>query len=162
VRARSCETKQVRATNSEIRLKEERKRWQALSKPQTVAPLLRDPSHVSTSLPDASQLDLEEQEMLRFLENESTSSTSLRSHMQSQLSRIHSSLEFKIDQLADGVHRLSERVSVAGNEAGKVLAVSAARLKSREDRERSSAGTKDISVMEVLRSLGQILPESGG
>jgi kinetochore protein Mis13/DSN1 len=67
-----------------------------------------------------------------------------------------------MDQLADNVHKLEQRVSVAGDEATAVLKLSAARLREREQREKASAGTKDMPIMEVLRSLGNILPESGG
>jgi kinetochore protein Mis13/DSN1 len=67
-----------------------------------------------------------------------------------------------MDQFADNVHKLEQRVLVADEEADKVLSLSALRLKEREERERASAGTKDMPIMEVLRSLGNILPESGG
>jgi kinetochore protein Mis13/DSN1 len=134
----------------------------ALSKPPTVAPLLQDSALVKSSMPDERELDKEELEIFNFLTDKSSSASATCSQMQAQLQSIHKSLEFKIDQLADGVHRLNERVSVAGSEADKVLAISAARLKSREDRERAYAGTKNVPAMEVLRSLGRILPESGG
>lgn len=71
------------------------------------------------------------------------------------------SLEFQIDKLADNVHKFEQRVSVAGKEADHVLRLSALRLQNREQREKKSAGTKDMPMMEVLRSLGKILPEGG-
>jgi kinetochore protein Mis13/DSN1 len=64
--------------------------------------------------------------------------------------------------LADSVHKLEQRVKVAGQEADRVLSLSAVRLREREERERKSAGTKDMPIMEVLRSLSSILPEGGG
>ena len=66
-----------------------------------------------------------------------------------------------MDQFADNVHKLEQRVLVAGKEADKVLSVSALRLRRREEREKASAGTRDMPVIEVLRSLGNILPEIG-
>lgn len=54
------------------------------------------------------------------------------------------------------------RVMTAGKQADKVLALSSERLKEREEREKAAAGTKELPVMEVLRSLGRILPENGG
>jgi kinetochore protein Mis13/DSN1 len=75
---------------------------------------------------------------------------------------LQGSLEFKVDHLADGVHKVEQRVNTASREADRLLALSAARLKEREEREKKSAGTKDMPVMEVLRSLGRILPEGEG
>ena len=57
---------------------------------------------------------------------------------------------------------MDERVRTAGKEADKVLGLSAIRLKEREEKDKRAAGTKDMPVMEVLRSLGRILPEGGG
>lgn len=99
--------------------------------------------------------------MLSFLTNPSSSFDSVRSKALSSLQSTQSSMEFKVDQLADGIHKLSQRVDTAGREAGKVLSLSAARLKERETREKVDAGTKEMPVMEVLRSLGRILPEGG-
>ncbi|GKU13169.1 unnamed protein product, partial [Fusarium langsethiae] len=48
---------------------------------------------------------------------------------ESRLRTIQSSLEFQVDQLVDNVHRLEQRVLVAGKEADKVLSVSALRLR---------------------------------
>ena len=100
--------------------------------------------------------------MLSFLTDPSTSFESTRREAQTRLLNIQSSLEFKIDQLADAVHKLLQRVDTAGREADKVLSLSSARLKDREARERTAAGTKELPTMEVLRSLGRILPEGGG
>ncbi len=97
--------------------------------------------------------------MLRSLTSETSSLTALRAQARSRLQTILSSLEFKIDRLASSVHTMDQRVATAGREADRVLALSAARLKEREDMEKASIGTKDVPVMEVLRSLGRILPE---
>lgn len=67
-----------------------------------------------------------------------------------------------MDQLADNVHKLEQRVLVAGKEADQVLRISSVRLREREQREKTSAGTRDMPIMEVLRSLGNILPEGNG
>lgn len=71
------------------------------------------------------------------------------------------SLEFKVDHLADSVHKLDQRVVTAGRQADRTLALAADRLKEREEREKKAAGTRDMPVVEVLRSLGRILPEGG-
>jgi kinetochore protein Mis13/DSN1 len=82
--------------------------------------------------------------------------------MRSRLQNVQAALEFKVDQLADGVHKLDMRVVTAGREADAVLGLSAARLREREERERRAVGAAGVSVMEVLRSLGRILPPEGG
>lgn len=84
------------------------------------------------------------------------------SQVRSRLQILQQSLEFKIDHLADSVHKVEQRVLTAGRQADKVLALSAVRLRERAERERESAGTREMPVMEVLRSLGRILPEGGG
>jgi kinetochore protein Mis13/DSN1 len=75
---------------------------------------------------------------------------------------LQADLEFKVDHLADSVHKLDQRVVTAGREADQVLAVSAVRLKGRDEREKAAVGTREMPTMEVLRSLGRILPEGAG
>lgn len=67
-----------------------------------------------------------------------------------------------MDHLADSVHKLDQRVKTAGREADMVLAFSASRLRIREEEEKEKVGTKEIPTIEVLRSLGRILPDGGG
>lgn len=113
-------------------------------------------------LPDFDLLDPEEGKIRGFLADEKASFEAVRSQTESRLRTIQSTLEFQVDQLADNVHKLEQRVLIAGKEADKVLSVSALRLRQREEREKASAGTRDMPVIEVLRSLGNILPEGGG
>jgi kinetochore protein Mis13/DSN1 len=86
----------------------------------------------------------------------------VRSRTAQRLRAVQASLEFQVDELADNVHKLEQRVAVAGREADEVLRRSAARLREREEREKTSSGTRDMPLMEVLRSLSGILPEGGG
>lgn len=145
------------------RLKEEKKTWITLTKPPPqVTPLFQDLDSAKAPLPDETLLDVEEAEMLRSLTDKSSAFVALRSQTQSRLQILQASLEFKIDHLADSIHKLDERAATASREADKVLNASAARLKEREDKEKGSVGTKDVPVMEVLRSLGKILPDGGG
>ena len=69
-----------------------------------------------------------------------------------------SALGFRVDQLSDGVHKLDMRVVAAAREADAILAMCATRLGRRDEREKAHAGTKNLPVMEVLRSLGEMLP----
>lgn len=146
------------------RLKELRKSWKALQTPlpqvPTLSPQDTDPNKVA--LPDSSLLDTDEARMLEALTDSSLSFASLKSTTRSRLQAIQSNVEFKVDNLADSVHKMDLRVTTASKQADKVLALSSERLKDREAREREAAGTKEMPVMEVLRSLGRILPENGG
>ncbi|KAI5462396.1 Mis12-Mtw1 protein family-domain-containing protein [Mariannaea sp. PMI_226] len=145
------------------RLRDEKKSWQAIREPPPEQPpLFEENEPIQVILPDFDLLDPEEGEIRGFLGDEATSFEAIRSRTESRLRKIHSSLEFQVDQFADNIHKLEQRVRVAGKEADKVLSASALRLRQREEREKANAGTKDMPVMEVLRSLGSILPEGGG
>lgn len=155
-------------TKTNCRLKAEKKMWLSLKQaPLELPPLFPLPepgTEQQQQVPDASLLDPEEAQIFRALTDTTSSFANLRIHTQTRIRALQQSLEFKIDHLADSVHKVEQRVSTAGREADRVLASSAARLKEREEKEKKSAGTKDMPVMEVLRSLGRILPEgeSGG
>ncbi|OBS17327.1 hypothetical protein FPOA_12147 [Fusarium poae] len=145
------------------RLQDEKKAWQAIRKPPPEQPPLFSEGETGRIvLPDFDLLDPDEGKIRGFLADETASFDAVRSEAESRLRTIQSSLEFQVDQLADNVHRLEQRVLVAGKEADKVLSVSGLRLRQREEREKASAGTRDMPVIEVLRSLGNILPKGGG
>ncbi|CAN8106283.1 unnamed protein product [Discula destructiva] len=146
------------------RLKEQRKAWRALRNPVPQVPPLYPPDGglETAPLPDASRLDAEEAKMLESLTAPSSSYANLKSTARSRLQTIQSSAEFKVDRLAHSIHKMDRRVVAAGKQADRVLALSSERLKEREEREKEAAGTKELPVMEVLRSLGRILPENGG
>ncbi|KAJ0307049.1 uncharacterized protein N0V96_005100 [Colletotrichum fioriniae] len=145
------------------RLKLEKKKWLALNKTRPdIPPLFSETDTAQTvTAADASLLEPNEAEMLSWLTDPASSFENVRAKTLARLQNTQSTLEFKVDQLADGIHKLSQRVDTAGREADKVLSLSAARLKEREAREKANAGTKEMPVMEVLRSLGRILPEGG-
>ncbi|KAH7262079.1 Mis12-Mtw1 protein family-domain-containing protein [Fusarium tricinctum] len=145
------------------RLQDEKKAWQAIRKPPPEQPSLFSEDETGPIvLPDFDLLDPDEGKIRGFLEDEKACFDTVRSQTESRLRTIQSSLEFQVDQLADNIHKIEQRVLVAGKEADKVLSISALRLRQREERERASAGTKEMPVIEVLRSLGNILPEGGG
>ncbi|KAG4282245.1 hypothetical protein FPRO04_13321 [Fusarium proliferatum] len=145
------------------RLQDEKKAWQAIRKPPTEQPPLFSEGETGPIvLPDFDLLDPDEGKIRGFLADETASFDTIRSQTESRLRTIQSSLQFQVDQLAYNVHRLEQRVLVAGKEANNVLSVSALRLRQREEREKASAGTRDVPVIEVLRSLGNIRPEGGG
>jgi kinetochore protein Mis13/DSN1 len=148
------------------RLKAEKKAWLSL-KQQTFPelPPLFPESDLPAGrqhLPDASLLDPEEAQMLAALTDTTSSFANLRIHTHERVQSLQQSLEFKVDHLQDSVHKVEQRVNTAGRLADRILSLSAARLKEREVLEKKRAGTKDMPVMEVLRSLGRILPEGEG
>ncbi|KAI1344834.1 hypothetical protein F5Y15DRAFT_6800 [Xylariaceae sp. FL0016] len=143
------------------RLKLEKKNWQSLKQHPPDLPPLFNPSETNPEQiqPDSSLLDAEEAHILAMVSG--TSSLSIP-QLRSRLQTLQSSLEFKVDHLADGVHKVEQRMTTASRQADQVLALGTARLKERGEREKASAGTKEMPIMEVLRSLGKILPEGGG
>ncbi|RWA10301.1 hypothetical protein EKO27_g4794 [Xylaria grammica] len=147
------------------RLKMEKKKWQSLKQEAPHMSVLFDASepHAGQSLPDASLLDQDEAQILASLAGPTTTTIqSLIPTTQSRLQNLQKSLEFKIDRLADNVHKVEQRMVTADRQADKVLGLTATRLKEREEREKTRAGTKDMPIMEVLRGLSKILPEGGG
>lgn len=149
--------------DTDPRLKEEKRAWQALGKPlPEVEPLYPDDDPRKAPLPDESLLDPEEAKILAALTNPETAFSSFKRQTRSRLQNLQADLEFKVDCLADSVHKLDQRVATAAREADEVLALSASRLKLRDEREKAAVGTKELPTMEVLRSLGRILPEGAG
>ncbi|KAI0392091.1 hypothetical protein F5Y17DRAFT_380315 [Xylariaceae sp. FL0594] len=149
------------------RLKAEKKKWQSLKQQQheQLPPLFGpNESHDSPSMPDVSLLDPDEAQMVSSLSASSASMmmNTLIPKTQARLQELQKTLELKIDRLADSVHKIEQRMETGGRQADKVLALTAARLKEREEQEKARAGTKDMPIMEVLRGLSKILPESGG
>jgi kinetochore protein Mis13/DSN1 len=120
-----------------------------------------EPHNTPIILPDFDLLDADERPIRASLADETISSATLRESTTQRLKAVQSSLEFQVDQLADNVHKLEMRVAVAGREANEVLRRSAGRLREREEREKMRTRTKEMPLMEVLRSLSNILPEGG-
>ncbi|CAK7267489.1 hypothetical protein SEPCBS119000_002575 [Sporothrix epigloea] len=160
------------------RLKEEKKKWMQLAKPTlNLQPLYAAGAADLAQAPPVPDLDLlgpEEAAMLQAVVPLSaapaTSLTSeaipsiaaFRSQIRERLDRLRRSVVFDVDHLASNVHVLDQRVSVAGREADLLLRLGASRLKAREDREKAAVGTREIPVMEVLRSLSRVKPDDTG
>ncbi|KAK4149231.1 Mis12-Mtw1 protein family-domain-containing protein [Chaetomidium leptoderma] len=145
-------------------LKTQKTAWQSIATPlPTIPPLYPSPDQDprKAPLPDPALLSPEESAILTALTNPDMAFGSFKRQIRSRLQNAQASLEFRVDQLADSVHKLDMRVVTAGREADAVLGLSAARLREREARERRAVGAAGVSVMEVLRSLGRILPEGG-
>ncbi|KAH9212187.1 Mis12-Mtw1 protein family-domain-containing protein [Leptodontidium sp. 2 PMI_412] len=140
-------------------LRQERDQWKAFSKPPpSLPPLLPDdapeidPSHIDTSFLTPEQATI-------LAEVTSTSALEIRKQASERIQSLHSDLEFKVDQFADGVHKIEQYQQTVGRVADKILALSAVRLDERDRREKEEIGTRDLPIQEVLRSLSRILPE---
>ena len=141
-------------------LKQERDEWKALSKPPPLLPpiLPQGQSTLHPSDVDSTLLDPEQASILSIIA--SSSALNIRAQAQERLQALQSSLEFKVDQFADGVHKLERYQETVERVAEKVLAITAVRLEERERREKEETGTRDLPIQEVLRSLSRILPEA--
>lgn len=158
-------------TLSNDRLQGEKNAWLAMRNPapQPLPPLISEgeseewsSSSSSIRLPDLELLEADESPIRDYLGDEANRAATARCETEARLRATASSLEFEVDQLADFVHKLAQRVHLAGREADLVLGLSALRLRERERRDQEAAGTKDMPIIEVLRGLGGILPEEKG
>ncbi|KAL5621590.1 hypothetical protein BROUX41_006490 [Berkeleyomyces rouxiae] len=142
------------------RLRELKKTWQTLRKsPQEIVPSTNE-TFTQDGESDGQFLEDSDKRILEAVQGESAmSALVLRQRTLDRLRKVQSTLEFKVDILAEAAHKLEQRVATAGHEADRVLSLSSGRLKDREQRERTQTGTRDMPVMEVLRSLGQLLPQ---
>jgi kinetochore protein Mis13/DSN1 len=133
--------------------------WKRLAKPPAaLGPLLRnEASELSPSDIDSSLLDHEQATILE--EISSRSAIDLQRKTSERLQELQSSLEFKVDQFADGVHKLEQYQETVAKVADKILALCTIRLEERDLREKQEIGTRDVPMQEVLRSLSRILPE---
>lgn len=138
--------------------------WQSLKRtrlnPEPLFPDDADPSQPPP--PDQAHLDPAEQKMLGALTGPDTSFAALQARTAGRLKAVEATLAQRVDAFADNVHKLEQRVATAGREADRILGLGAVRLREREERERAAAGTRDVPVMEVLRSLGRIVREEDG
>ncbi len=157
------------------RLQEEKNAWLSIQKPRPDQPQLfpdddtttttssqTSPSQQPAALPALDLLDADEGRLHRYLSAELAPLADVRARAAARLAAAQATLEWDVDQLADGVHKLAQRVRVAGRQADAVLRAAQARLKRREARDKRSAGTGEMPMMEILRSLGSLLPEGGG
>ncbi|EPE34679.1 hypothetical protein GLAREA_10373 [Glarea lozoyensis ATCC 20868] len=153
---------QIEESNARIKLlKQERDQWKALAKSPPSLPPLVPPNkqEIQPSDIDSSLLSPEQANILTTIS--SFSALDLRDQVAKQVQDLLSGLEFKVDQFADGVHKLEQYKDTAGRAASKILSLSAVRLEERNRLEKEAVGTRDLPMQEVLRSLSRILPDSG-
>ena len=132
-----------------------------LREPPRPLPPLLDTSGAppSPSSLDPTLLDPEDANILSLLTSSSSKDLALKT--QERLRTVQANIEFQVDQLADGVHKLEHACQTMEGVANKVLALSAVRLDERERAEKENVGMKDLPIQEVLRTLSRIIPTSG-
>ncbi|KAI4764088.1 hypothetical protein E4T52_01064 [Aureobasidium sp. EXF-3400] len=127
--------------------------------PQSINPSLLDPSqadHLQTLLSNIS--------LNNTSEASAQPSTTLET-TKSRIGTIASSLEFKIDKLADGAHKLEQYTAGAQKLADCVLAVGATKLEEREKSIGETSGGNGsggrIDTLDRLRGLSRVLNKRG-
>ncbi|KAI9751375.1 MAG: hypothetical protein M4579_006098 [Chaenotheca gracillima] len=136
------------------KLEEEREAWESLKKPLTKTSTSKLPTDIvpSPGTIDSSLLDPEQAGILSSL----STNKDIVASTGSDLKEIASTLEFKVDQFAEGVHRLGQYQETADRVASRVLALAATRLDRREREKLARAGTAEMPIQEVLRSIATL------
>ncbi|KAI5242258.1 hypothetical protein E4T43_04914 [Aureobasidium subglaciale] len=126
--------------------------------PHSIDPTLLDPSQADLLQTLLSGISLNSSEPA----SSSTPTTTLES-TKSRISTITSTLEFKIDKLADGAHKLEQYRAGAQKLADHVLSVGAEKLEERDKsiRERSQGASGQVDALERLRGLSRVLDKRG-
>ena len=101
---------------------------------------------------DSTLLDPEQAAILSTLK----AAPDLVDNTESRLKAIASSLEFKIDRFATGVHQLGQYQTTAERVADRIVGVAGQQLQRRETAALERAGTRDLPMQEVLRSLAEL------
>jgi kinetochore protein Mis13/DSN1 len=166
---------------SVFRLQEEKRTWDDLlastSQPKPSAetadaesssqpPLDISPQSINPSLLDPSQADHLQTLLSNISLNPSDPPTQQSSTLETTKTRIGtiaSTLEFKIDKLANGAHKLEQYRAGAQRLADRVLAVGAEKLEERDRgvREKSSGGSGQVDALDRLRGLSRVLNKRG-
>jgi len=149
------------------RLEEEKKSWDDLLssslQPSKSSEPLRsssDPSSIDVNL-----LDPDQAAILCALRTSDVAGSSdeqradLVPALEARLQKITSTLEPQVDLFADGIHKVTQYRLAAERVADKILASSAEALERRDREAREKAGTADVSLGDVLGSLGRVLNE---
>jgi kinetochore protein Mis13/DSN1 len=121
--------------------------------PQSINPSLLDPSQADHLQALLSSISLNS--------SEPTSQTSTLETTKTRIGTIASSLEFKIDKLADGAHKLEQYTAGAQRLADRVLAVGAEKLEERDKSVREKSASGQIDAMDKLRGLSRVLNKRG-
>jgi kinetochore protein Mis13/DSN1 len=144
------------------RLKKERQEWDSLAKSAMPAPTPEKPKVDGVPLPasrglsplNSDLLSSPDRAIFAQLSELSTSSSSTNA-LQQRLQTISSSLEFSIDQFAQGVHAMATTRDMAERVADKSLKESTDILEERDKERKQKTGS--IEPMGALRGLAKVL-----
>lgn len=140
-----------------FRLKAEKANWNTLlstvSSKRHIAPEEHDPSvppaptHIDTKI-----LDQPEQESIL---SDMHSHQGVIDSSRTRLKSATQSLEFKIDRLADGVHKMEKLKESGDSVVDKILQEASSLLQQRDEAASASAGTGKVGIGDLLRSLSR-------
>ena len=128
------------------------------------------PPAINPALLDPSQADLLQTLLSGISLNPSSSEpstsapTSTLETTKARIGTIASTLEFKIDKLADGAHKLEQYRAGAQRLADHVLAVGAEKLEERDQSVRgktSNGSSGQVDALDRLRGLSRVLNKRG-
>lgn len=147
-------------TDTNPRLKSERKSLEALLRPPSIPSVLRDnprsSSHVNPPTLDNSLLSHSDISILETLNTSSTNPATISS----RINNLSATLGPSIDAFADGVHKVAQYRDAAERVSSHVLSICAQKLEERdkEGRRRAvgAAGDASDDLTGVLRSLSKI------
>jgi kinetochore protein Mis13/DSN1 len=154
------------------RLEAQETMWTSLLPSKSASKKTPVPPSMDTSI-NASLLSTSQQSLLSLLDplllasaskpeanTESTQSAAFSStSIASRVNHLASNLEPTIDQLADGVHHLSQFNQHASRVADRIKGVWARRLERRDEEARNEAGASEFGARDVLRALSGKLNE---
>ncbi|KAI9786989.1 MAG: hypothetical protein M1816_007740 [Peltula sp. TS41687] len=104
--------------------------------------------------------DPQQSTILTQLTESNSSTTTIRASTQNALQSLSSGLEFTIDRFADGIHKVGAYQTTTDRVADTVMGMLARRLEERDRSIKEKAGTSDLKLGEVLRSLARL--DEGG
>ncbi|RPA89241.1 hypothetical protein L873DRAFT_1832039 [Choiromyces venosus 120613-1] len=135
------------------KLREERETWGSLLRPETQSTLLS----ISGGKSD---MRLFEKSLLRPEESEFANSLAKSQDLLGSAKRLVKQqcgeIEFQVDQLIDGIHKLNQYGEAADRLGGRILEDAESTLAVREATLRQASGTEALPIQEVLRSLSRM------
>ncbi|PUU78460.1 Mis12-Mtw1 protein family-domain-containing protein [Tuber borchii] len=134
------------------KLREERETWGSLLRPETQSTLSISGGKSDVRLFEKSLLRPEESEFANSLAKSQDLLGSAKRLVKQQCGEI----EFQVDQLIDGIHKLNQYGEAADRLGGRILEDAESTLAVREATLRQASGTEALPIQEVLRSLSRM------
>ncbi|CAZ85911.1 unnamed protein product [Tuber melanosporum] len=134
------------------KLREERETWGSLLRPETQSTLSISGGKSEVGLFEKSLLRPEESEFANSL----AKSQDLLGLAKRLVKQQCGEIEFQVDQLIDGIHKLNQYGEAADRLGGRILEDAESTLAVREATLRQASGTEALPIQEVLRSLSRM------